>query len=232
MKALLAHPAFWLTMTLLAYMLATRFHAFCQHNAISHPLLICMALLIPLLLLTHTPYADYMNSVRGIHLLLAPATVALAVPLYANLAHVRSMLRPLLIALLIGGLTGIVSALLLGKLFGLPAHVLVSFSPKSVTTPIAMALAEKLGGDASIAAAAVVFTGILGAMTAEYLLRALRVRDEAVQGFAIGLAAHGIGTSRAFHISHKAGAFASLGMSLNGIFTSLCLPLVLAVWPM
>jgi putative effector of murein hydrolase len=95
-----------------------------------------------------------------------------------------------------------------------------------------MALAENLGGNASLADAAVLFTGISGAVGAERLFRHLRITDEAVQGFAMGLASHGVGTTRALHISHKAGAFAGLAMSLNGVFTSLCLPLLLAVWPL
>jgi predicted murein hydrolase (TIGR00659 family) len=231
MNALMNNPALWLTVTITVYLIAAGIHARCGHNAQTNPLLLSVLMLIPLLLVSHTSYARYMESARFIHLLLAPATVALAVPLFANIAHMRALLRPLLVALVVGGLAGIVSALLFGRLFGLPHDVLVSFSPKSVTTPIAMALAEKLGGNASLAAAAVLVTGILGAVSAEHLFRWLRIRDEAVQGFAMGLASHGIGTTRALHISPKAGAFSGLGMSLNGIFTSICLPALLAIWP-
>ncbi|HSD36770.1 MAG TPA: LrgB family protein [Rhodocyclaceae bacterium] len=232
MTPLLGNPALWLTLTIAVYLLAAHIHRRSGHSALSNPLLLSVAMLVPLLLVTRTPYATYLESARFIHLLLAPATVALAVPLFANIAHMRAMLRPLLVALFVGGTAGVTSALLFGKLFGLPHDVLVSFSPKSVTTPIAMALAEKLGGNASLAAAAVLVTGILGAVGAEHVFRWLRVRDEAVQGFAMGLASHGIGTTRALHISHKAGAFSGLGMSLNGIFTSLCLPALLAIWPL
>lgn len=224
--------ALWLTLTLAVYLAADYIHQRCNKAAITHPLLLSVAIIIPVLLLTHTAYAEYFDGVRILHMLLAPATVALAVPLYRHLHHVRQMLGPLLIALVLGGLTGILSALAFGKLFGLPHEVLVSFSPKSVTTPIAMALADKLGGNASLAAAAVLLTGIFGTVCAEALMRWLRVRDEAVQGFAIGLASHAIGTSRALQISHKTGAFSGLGLSLNGIFTSLALPLVLAIWPL
>jgi predicted murein hydrolase (TIGR00659 family) len=232
MNTLMDNPALWLTLTIAAYLLAARIHQYFDHSPQTNPLLLSVAMLIPLLLISNTSYAKYMESARFIHLLLGPATVALAVPLFANIAHMRAMLRPLLIALVVGGTAGIVSALVFGKLFGLPRDVLVSFSPKSVTTPIAMALAEKLGGNASLAAAAVLVTGILGAVGAERLFGWLRIHDDAVQGFAMGLASHGIGTTRALHISHKAGAFSGLGMSLNGIFTSLCLPALLAIWPL
>ena len=231
MNKLLDNPALWLTVTIAAYLIAARIHARFGHSAQTHPLLLSVLMLLPLVLISGTSYAKYMESARFIHLLLGPATVALAVPLFANIAHMRSMLRPLLIALVAGGTTGIVSALLFGKLFGLPDEVLVSFSPKSVTTPIAMALAEKLGGNASLAAAAVLVTGITGAIGAEHLFRWLRIQEDAVQGFAIGLASHGVGTTRALHISHKAGAFSGLAMSLNGVFTSVCLPALLASWP-
>ncbi|MDB5813463.1 MAG: hypothetical protein JWM03_932 [Rhodocyclales bacterium] len=231
MNALMDNPALWLTLTIGAYLLGERIHQHYERSALTHPLLLSVAMLVPLLLASGTSYDKYMQSARFIHLLLAPATVALAVPLFANISHMRSMLRPLLIALLVGGIAGIVSALLFGRLFGLPHDVLISFSPKSVTTPIAMALSEKLGGNASLTAAAVIVTGILGAVGGEQLLRLLGIRDEAVQGFAIGLASHGIGTTRALHISHKAGAFSGLAMSLNGVFTSLCLPALLAIWP-
>ena len=140
------------------------------------------------------------------------------------------MLGPLSVALVVGGTTGIVSALLIGKLFGLSSTVLLSFAPKSVTTPIAMALAEILGGNASVAAVAVVVTGVLGAMMVDYVLKPFKLKDDAVTGFALGLSSHGAGTAYAFQISAEAGAFSGLAMGLNGIFTSIALPLGLALW--
>lgn len=232
MQALLTHPAFWLSLTLGAYLVGVLLHQHCSRSPWSHPLIIAVLILVPILWLSGVPYAGYFSSAKPIHLLLAPATVALAVPLYANLAHMRSMLRPLMIALTVGGLTGIASALAFGKLFGLPREALLSLAPKSVTTPIAMALSDQLGGNTSLAAAAVIITGAIGALLASHLMRWLRIRDEAVQGFAIGLASHGVGTTRALQISHKAGAFSGLGMSLNGIFTSVCLPLLMLLWPL
>ena len=137
----------------------------------------------------------------------------------------------IVIALVVGGLTGIVSALLLGRAFGLSSTVLASFAPKSVTTPIAMALADRLGGNASIAAVAVVVTGVMGAMMVGWVMKPLRIKDDAVVGFALGLSSHGTGTARAFQISPTAGAFSGLAMGLNGVFTSLVLPFVLGCWP-
>jgi len=231
MKALLQHPAFWLALTVGTYLLADWLFHRSRRFPLLHPVFVAAMLLIGLLKLTGTSYAQYMSSAYIIHLLLGPATVSLAIPLYTNLARVRELLLPLMIALVIGGLTAIGSVIAFGYLFGLTPEVLVSFAPKSVTTPIAMALADRLGGNASIAAAAVMVTGVFGAMIAETLLRVLRIHDDAVKGFAIGITSHGTGTARAFQISPTAGAFSGLGMGLNGVLTSLCLPLIFTLWP-
>jgi len=231
MFALAHHPALWLTLTIVIYLAGDHLFRKSGCMPLLHPVFLAIAILIGLLKITGVSYSQYFESARFIHLLLGPATVALAIPLYANLARVRQMLGPLLIALVVGGLTGIVSALLLGRAFGLSSTVLASFAPKSVTTPIAMALADRLGGNASIAAVAVVVTGVMGAMMVSWVMKPLRIKDDAVVGFALGLSSHGTGTARAFQISPTAGAFSGLAMGLNGVFTSLVLPFVLGCWP-
>ncbi len=231
MFALAHHPALWLTLTVAIYLAGDHLFRKSGCMPLLHPVFLSIAILIGLLKITGVSYSQYFESARFIHLLLGPATVALAIPLYANLARVRQMFGPLLIALVVGGLTGIVSALLLGRAFGLSSPVLASFAPKSVTTPIAMALADRLGGNASIAAVAVVVTGVMGAMMVGWVMKPLRIKDDAVVGFALGLSSHGTGTARAFQISPTAGAFSGLAMGLNGVFTSLALPFVLGCWP-
>ncbi len=230
MQTLIAHPALWLTLTIVAYLIGDQIFRRLGCLPLAHPVFVSIALLIPLLKWSGVSYEQYFKGAQFIHFLLGPATVALAIPLYANLARVRQMLGPLSVALVVGGTTGIVSALLIGKLFGLSSTVLLSFAPKSVTTPIAMALAEKLGGNASVAAVAVVVTGVLGAMMVDYVLKPFKLKDDAVTGFALGLSSHGAGTAYAFQISAEAGAFSGLAMGLNGIFTSIALPLGLALW--
>ncbi|SFN13448.1 TIGR00659 family protein [Formivibrio citricus] len=230
MQALVSHPVLWLTLTIAAYLVGDWVFRRLGCMPLVHPVFVSAALLIPLLKWWGISYSQYFEGARFIHFLLGPATVALAIPLYSNLARVRQMLWPLLIALSVGGLTGIVSALLIGKLFGLSPAVLLSFAPKSVTTPIAMALAEKLGGNASVAAVAVVVTGVLGAMMVRYVLEPFKIKDDAVTGFALGLSSHGAGTAYAFQISAEAGAFSGLAMGMNAVFTSVALPLGLALW--
>jgi putative effector of murein hydrolase len=155
MQALLHHPVLWLTLTVAAYLVGDWLFRRSGCMPLLHPVFVAVALLIPLLKLAGVSYSQYFEGARFIHLLLGPATVALAIPLFSNLARVRQILGPLSVALAVGGATAIASVVLIGKLFGLSTTVLLSFAPKSVTTPIAMALADKLGGNASLAAVAV-----------------------------------------------------------------------------
>jgi putative effector of murein hydrolase len=137
------------------------------------------------------------------------------------------MLLPLAIALVVGALSGVLGTALFGRLLGLDDVLVRSLIPRSVTTPIAMGIAEQIGGLPSLTAVLVILTGMIGAVTAQGMLRLLRIGDDSVRGFAIGIAAHGIGTARAFQFSQEAGAFAGLAMGLNGAMTTLIVPLVI-----
>ena len=198
-------------------------------RAIFNPVLIAIVILVSILLATGTSYATYFAGAQFVHFLLGPATVALAIPLYTQFKRVRAMLLPVLAGLLAGSLTAIVSAVLIGWLFGASQSTLLSLAPKSVTTPIAMGITERIGGIPSLTAVLVIVTGILGALGARYVFDAMKLRDPAIRGFAIGVAAHGIGTARAFQVNEQSGAFAALAMGLNGALTALLVP-VLAPW--
>jgi predicted murein hydrolase (TIGR00659 family) len=220
-------PLLWLTATLLAYHLACVVSHWLKSNPLANPILIAMLLLGGILWATGTPYTSYFEGARLIHFLLGPATVALAIPLYLQLHRVRALALPLAIGLPIGCVAAIVSAVLVAQAFGGSEATLASLAPKSVTTPIAMGIAERIGGLPSLTAVIVILTGILGAVIAAPLFRLMRIRDEAVQGFAIGLAAHGVGTARAFQMSEQTGAFAALAIGLNGLLTAVLVPLLL-----
>jgi predicted murein hydrolase (TIGR00659 family) len=219
-----ASPLLGLTVTLLAYQGAYWLYAKAQMNPLANPVAISVAALVALLWFTDTPYPVYFEGAQFVHFLLGPATVALAVPLYANLATLRQNALPLAGALLAGSLTAAVSAVGIGWLLGASRETLLSLAPKSVTTPIAMGIAEKLGGLPSLTAVLVVTTGILGAVLARGTLNLLRIHDHAVRGFAVGVAAHGIGTARAFQVSETMGAFAGLAMGLNGLASAFLFP--------
>jgi putative effector of murein hydrolase len=145
----------------------------------------------------------------------------------AQFERLKKMWLPLTLALLVGSFTAIASAVAIAWAFGASRETLLSLAPKSVTMPIAMGIAEKIGGLPSLAAVAVAVTGIAGAIMARGLLNLLRIEDPAVRGFAVGLTAHAIGTARALQVNETAGAFAALAMGLNGIATALLLPLLL-----
>lgn len=224
---LAASPLLGLTLTLLAYQAAVWLNKRCGGHPLANPVLIAVIALVALLSLTDTPYHTYFDGAQFVHFLLGPATVALAIPLYAQWGRLKQMAGPLLVALFAGSVSAACSAVLIGKLLGASDATLYSLAPKSVTTPIAMGVAERLGGLPSLTAVLVILTGILGAVGAQGLYRWMQCRDPAVQGFALGVASHGIGTARAFQISEQTGAFAALAMGLNGLLTALLLPVLL-----
>lgn len=222
-----ATPLLGLTITLVAYQGAYWLFRRSGMHPLANPVLIAVAALVALLLATGTSYQTYFDGAQFVHFLLGPATVALAVPLYTQFRRVRAMLLPIVAGLVAGSLTAALSAMAVGKLFGASTPTLFSLAPKSVTTPIAMGVAERIGGIPSLTAVLVITTGILGAVGARSLFDALGLKDPAIRGFAIGVASHGIGTARAFQVSEQAGAFAALAMGLNGLLTALLLPVLL-----
>jgi len=222
-------PLFWLTATLLAWVGALRLHLWSGSLAVLNPVVMTIGLLIGLLSLTGTPYAVYFDGAQFVHFLLGPATVALAVPLYRLRTELRALAVPILAALLVGAVVAAVSAVGLAAWLGADRTVLLSLAPKSVTTPVAMGISEKLGGIPALTAALVVLTGLVGAVFGVGLLRRLGIRDAAVTGIALGTAAHGIGTARAFQLGPREGAMAGLAMALSAIVSALLLP-VLPRW--
>jgi len=223
---LAASPLLWLTLTLIAYGLAVRVYAAVGMRPIANPLLTATALVILALVVAATPYETYFEGAQFIHFLLGPTTVALAIPLIDNLDRVRRLLVPIGLALVAGSLTAIVSAVAIAALLGAPRSVLISIAPKSVTAPVAMSLAQEIGGIPALTAVLVIITGVTGAVLGPPLMNLLRVRDDAARGFALGVASHGLGTARAFQASELAGVFAGLAMVLNGMLTAVLVPLI------
>lgn len=218
-------PLLWLAVTVSAYVVAQQLFLRSGGFPLLNPVLVSITLVVLLLLATGTDYDTYFEGGQYVHFLLGPATVLLAVPLYAQIHRLRRQWLPLGIALLAGSVTAIISTVVLGLGLGLGPSTLMSLMPKSATTPIAMGVAEKLGGEAALAAVFVMISGITGAVAGIPLLRVLGERDPAVKGFAMGVTAHGIATARAFQHSKQAGAYAGLGMGLNGALTALLVPL-------
>lgn len=225
------HPLLSLLVTLLAFTLAVRVNRAIGGTALLHPVTLSIALLIGFLLLADMEYATYFEGAQFIHFLLGPATVALAIPLYDHRERVRRLLVPLLLACGAGIVTAVMSTLGLALLMGARPETLLSLAPRSVTSPIAMGIAEEIGGIPSLAAGLVLLTGSIGCALAPGIFRVLKVRDPAVQGFTLGLAAHGFGTAHAFaRIGPVAGAFSGLAMGLTGLLTAFVLPLLVGLF--
>ncbi|SEO78803.1 TIGR00659 family protein [Salinihabitans flavidus] len=221
-------PLLWLTATLVAYLLGDAASRAARHNPLVNPVLVAMLLLTGVLYATATPYRTYFDGAQFVHFMLGPATVALAVPLYNNLHLIRRSLIPMFGALLAGSLTAVVSALVVARMLGVEGALLLSLAPKSATAPVAIGISEQIGGLPTLTAVLVILTGIIGAVVVTPLMTLLRIRDWRARGFAVGVAAHGIGTARAFQVNDTAGAFAGIGMGLNALLTALVAPWV--VW--
>ena len=225
-----ASPLFWLALTLAAYVVADRTAHRLKRHPLANPVVIAVALVIAALQISRTPFETYFEGAQFVHFLLGPATVALAIPLVENWNRVKRSAVPILLALIAGSVTAVGSAVGIGALFGASPAILASLAGKSVTTPIAMGIAEQLGGLPALTAVIVIFTGVLGAVMVTPLMNLLRIKDYAARGFAAGVAAHGIGTARAFQVNELAGTFAGLAMGLNGILTALIVPLLAALF--
>lgn len=220
-------PLLWLTVTIFAYVLADRFSARLHRNPLANPVLISVCLIGAVLTLTATPYRTYFEGAQFVHFMLGPATVALAIPLYGHRRTVMRAIVPMAVALIVGAIVAMVAAVLIAKALGVPTQVLISLAPKSVTGAVAMGVAERAGGDASLAAVLVIITGVIGSIIVTPLMNSVRVRDMRARGFAVGVAAHGIGTARAFQVDMMAGTFAGIGMGLNAMLTPILVPVLL-----
>lgn len=222
-------PLFWLGLTLAAYLSGDRLALASGRHPLVNPVLIAVALVAAVLIATNTPYARYFAGAQFVHVLLGPATVALALPIVRHAALIRRNALAVSGALLIGAGVGVASAVGLAWAFGLPANIVASLAPKSVTAAIAMGVSEQAGGSPTLTAGLVISTGILGAVMVAPLLNLCRVKNYAARGFAVGLAAHGIGTARALSVDETAGAHAALAMALNGLATALIVPIMLGI---
>ena len=219
-------PLLGLTATLAAFSAGQWLWRGLGRSPLAHPVLLAIGLLIAFLAATGTDYETYFEGAQFVHFLLGPATVALAVPLFDQLPRIREQLLPITAAVILGSVSAALSAVLIGAALGASRETLLSLAPKSVTSPIAMGITERLGGLPSLTAGLVLTTGALGCLLAPLIFRLLRIRDEAARGLALGLAAHGFGTAQAFTIGPLAGAFAGLGLGLAGLVTALFSPLL------
>ena len=194
-----------------------------------NPILIAIAIIIVFLLAMDIPYETYHEGAKLIEFWLKPAVVALGVPLYLQLSSIKRQFLPILASQTMGCVTGIVSVVVIAKMLGASNAVIMSLASKSVTTPIAMEVTQALGGIPSLTAAIVVITGLIGAIIGFKTLSVGHVHNPMALGLSMGAASHALGTSAAMDRDQFMGAYASLGLTLNGILTALLTPTVIDI---
>lgn len=226
---LAASPLFGLVLTLVVFQLMQWIYRYFNHNPALNPVAWSVVSIILVLMVLDIEYHHYFDGAQFIHFLLGPATVALAIPLYQYRHQLLSLWLPIMLATTLGLLVAGVSAFMVAYLLGASDDVMMSLIPKSVTAPVAMSLAEMNGGVATLTAAFVVLTGIMGAMFGPLVFRVMRLKDERVMGIAMGVSAHGIGTAKAFHLGAQMGAFSGLAMALAALLSGFLLPTLMSL---
>lgn len=213
-----------LSLTIGVYLVAEQLYIKTGKSALANPVILSIFSLMGIITLLGWDYPQYQRDTQMIHFLLGPATVALAVPLYENMKLIRQMAVPLLVACLSGAIVASASAVVMVDWWAQDTVLSLSMSAKSVTTPIAIGMAESVGGSGSLAAGLVLLAGAVGTMLLPSVLHLMRLRSDALYGFVMGLTAHGFGTAQAFDRSVTCGAFAGLSMSLTGVMTAFLIP--------
>jgi predicted murein hydrolase (TIGR00659 family) len=198
-------------------------------SVLLHPVLVAIVVVMAALWLLGIDYETYNRGGRVLTFLLGPAVVALGLPLYRQMEEIGRRGRAVLVSLAVGSVVGVVSAVGTAALLGASAIVIRSLAPRAVTTPIAIGIAERVGGLPALSAAVVILTGVLGAVIGPPLLRRMGVRSRTAFGLALGAAAHGVGTARAAEEGDVEAASAGLAIGLMGVGTAVAAPVVLAV---
>ncbi|MBL7635339.1 MULTISPECIES: CidB/LrgB family autolysis modulator [Atlantibacter] len=230
---MIEHIWWSLPLTLVVFFAARKLAAKLK-TPLLNPLLVSMVVIIPLLVFTHTPYEHYFQGSKILNDLLQPAVVALAFPLYEQLHQIRARWKSIITICFIGSMVAMLTGTSVALLLGASPEIAASILPKSVTTPIAMAVGGSLGGIPAISAVCVIFVGILGAVFGHSLLNVMRIHTKSARGLAMGTASHALGTARCAELDYQEGAFSSLALVICGIITSLIapflFPLILAFW--
>ncbi|MBQ3575935.1 MAG: LrgB family protein [Coprobacter sp.] len=194
-----------------------------------NPILITIAVMICYLKFADISYTTYNEGGKYIEFWLKPAIVALGVPLYKHLDSIKQHFIPIFLSQLAGSIVGIVSVVVIADLMGATNEVIISLAPKSVTTPIAIEISSALGGIESLTAAVVVCVGILGAVIGYRTMSIIKLNDDISKGLAMGTASHAVGTAASMEVSPIHGVYATLGLIINGVLTSLFAPIILRI---
>jgi predicted murein hydrolase (TIGR00659 family) len=220
-------PLFALVITLATYQLGYVLYVKNNRNPLVNPVAISVILTCVIIQLLDMPYAKYFEGAQFVHFLLGTATVALAIPIYHGFKTMGRKILPIIFAMIIGSSASVLSAVAITKFMGAGDTIVGSMYAKSVTAPIAMGIAERIGVSPTLTAVFTVITGMLGAILAPFILNALKIQRWWIRGTAIGVGAHGLGITRAFSVNEEAGVYASMAMGLNGVISAIALPMVI-----
>ena len=223
--AIVRSEPFLLTLTIALYLLGGAIFRRTK-VVLLHPTLLTAAAVIAFLLLLDIDYVTYRESTQIIDFALGLAVVALGYLMYEQSERITRRELPVFAATLAGTIVGMLSVVLIAKAFGTERDIITSIAPKSVTVPIAIAVAEPRGGLVAVTSVVVFCTGILGSIFGPAVLSLFGVKDPMAKGFALGAASHGIGTARAIEIGAAEGAMAGLAMALTGVATAVLFPIV------
>lgn len=217
-EAICANPLFGITLSIAAYALGQWLYRKTK-LAILNPLLVSYLVIIPVLQIFDIPLEWYEEGGDVINLFLAPATAVLAITVYQQRAMIRTHLVAIVAGSIVASLSSLASVWLLCHIFALDTAVVASLLPKSITTPMAIAVSSSLGGIQAITVLAVILTGICGSIIGPVLIKAFRIEDEVVQGLALGASSHAVGTSKALEMGEVQGALSSVSLVSCGIVT-------------
>ncbi|MEL0629470.1 LrgB family protein [Psychromonas aquatilis] len=212
-------------LTLLLFFLAKKLYSI-KPSSLLNPVLVTIFSLILLLVIFQIPYADYQKGTSIITMLLEPAIVALAVPLYLQLKLIRAKLKMIVLSCLLSVFVAFSCAFWVMPLLGADSIISASFAGQSVTTPIAMEISANLNGIVSLTAAMVIFAGIIGGSIGLPFLRLCKVRNPQAVGVAIGCASHALGTAKILEENEESGAFSSIALILCAILSALIMPVL------
>lgn len=223
---LLAHSEiFDLTLVLMTYVAAVALYKK-THISLLHPLLTTIFVIIAVLEMLDIEYESFQQGSHLIHFMLGPSVVALGYVLYEQMRYLKGNVISILTSVFVGAIVGIVSVIVIGKLMGADQALIATLQPKSVTTPIAMGIAEKSGGIPSLTAVIVVAVGIFGSIVGPIVMKALGIESHIAKGLALGASSHGVGTAAAIQIGAIEGALSGLAIGLMGIMTAILVPVI------
>ena len=224
------HPLMALFVTIGSYLIAQRVQAKMNGNSFLNPVVMAIFMVVIYLVAFDIQYDTYLSNATLIHSLLGPATVALALPLYKQLDVIKRSALAIMSAVCVSAVVAAGLAYFLADIMGANEEIKLSIMPKSVTTPIAIGIAEKIGTQSSLAVFFLFTTGIVGTLIVSALFKAFRVTDERAIGLSLGVTCHGLGVARAFQYGEKAGVFAALGMSVMGVVCGIAIPIVVLMF--